>query len=60
MSVVVVIVAQGNVILTDHTHTILSLLRTRTDTDSDVRFATREVFSTDTIKMEPPPPTLDG
>ncbi len=52
--------AQGNVILTDHAHVILSLLRTRTDADSDVRFANREVFSTETAKMEQPPPSLDG
>ena len=50
---------QGNVILTDHAYTILSLLRTRTDADSDVRFATRETFSMDTIKQSQPQPTLE-
>ena len=46
--------SQGNVILTDHAYTILSLLRVRTDTDTDVRFAIRETFSMDTIKMDQP------
>jgi predicted ribosome quality control (RQC) complex YloA/Tae2 family protein len=51
---------QGNIILTDHAGTILALLRTRTDTDKDVRFAVRERFSRDTAKMEQPPPSLEG
>ena len=51
---------QGNIILTDYSYTILALLRTRTDTDKDVRFAVRERFSQDTVKMEQPPPTLEG
>lgn len=51
---------QGNIILTDYSYTILALLRTRTDTDKDVRFAVRESFSRDTVKMEQPPPTLEG
>ncbi|XP_064403966.1 ribosome quality control complex subunit NEMF-like isoform X2 [Halichondria panicea] len=58
--VIVELYDRGNVILTDHAHVILSLLRTRTDADSDVRFANREVFSTETAKMEQPPPSLDG
>ena len=44
-------------ILTDHTYTILSLLRTRTDADTDVRFASRETFSMETVKREQPMPT---
>ncbi len=51
--------SQGNVILTDHAYTILSLLRVRTDTDADVRFAIRETFSMDTIKMDQPIPTKE-
>ncbi len=50
---------QGNVILTDHSYTILSLLRVRTDTDKEVRFAIRETFSRETIKMEQPIPTTE-
>ena len=50
-------VVKGNVILTDHTYTILSLLRMRTDADTDVRFATRETFSMDTVKKDQPMPT---
>ncbi len=46
-------------ILTDHEFTILSLLRTRTDADTDVRFATRQKFSVETIKRDQPSPTLD-
>ena len=46
-------------ILTDHAYSILSLLRTRTDVDTDVRFATRQVFSMETVKKEQPPPSMD-
>ena len=41
-------------ILTDHAYTILSLLRMRTDADTDVRFASRETFSMETVKREQP------
>lgn len=34
---------QGNIVLTDYEYTILSLLRTRTDSE-DVRFAVRETY----------------
>jgi predicted ribosome quality control (RQC) complex YloA/Tae2 family protein len=50
---------RGNVILTDHSYTILNLLRTRTDADSDVRFAVRQTFSMETIKLHQPHPTPD-
>jgi len=46
--------------LTDYEFTILSLLRTRTDADTDVRFAARQTFSTETIKKDQPTPTLEG
>ena len=46
-------------ILTDHAYTILSLLRVRTDADTDVRFAIRETFSMETIKMDQPMATKD-
>ena len=51
---------KGNVILTDHVYTILNLLRPRTDTDTDIRFAVRETYTMDTIKQEQPPPTLEA
>ncbi|XP_019850525.1 PREDICTED: nuclear export mediator factor Nemf-like [Amphimedon queenslandica] len=50
---------RGNIILTDHTYLILSLLRTRTDADADVRFAVREHFSMDTIKQEQILPSIE-
>jgi predicted ribosome quality control (RQC) complex YloA/Tae2 family protein len=50
---------RGNVILTDWNYLILSLLRTRTDTDADVRFAVRETFSLDTVKREQPSPSRE-
>ena len=50
---------QGNVILTDNAYTILNLLRTRTDVDTDVRFAVRETFALDSVKNEQPAPTPD-
>ena len=50
---------QGNVILTDNAYTILSLLRTRTDADTDVRYAVRETFALDSVKNEQPTPTPD-
>ena len=52
-------ILQGNVILTDHSYTILSLLRVRTDNDTDVKFAIRESFSMETIKQEQPLPDID-
>eukprot|EP00731_Ephydatia_muelleri_P028292 Em0019g1165a len=50
---------RGNVILTDSAYTILSLLRTRTDADTDVRFAVRETYALDSVKNEQPVPTPD-
>ena len=46
-------------ILTDSAYTILSLLRTRTDADTDVRFAVRETYALDSVKNEQPVPTPD-
>ncbi len=44
--------AQGNVILTDWTYTILSLLRPRVDND-DVKFAVRERYPVEVANQRP-------
>ena len=44
---------QGNVVLTDFEYTILSLLRTRTDTE-DVRFAVREKYPVHSARQREP------
>ena len=44
---------QGNVVLTDFEYTILSLLRTRTDTE-DVRFAVREKYPIHSARQREP------
>ena len=44
---------QGNVVLTDYEYTILSLLRTRTDTE-DVRFAVREKYPVHSARQREP------
>ena len=44
---------QGNVALTDYEYTILSLLRTRTDTE-DVRFAVREKYPVNSARHREP------
>lgn len=45
---------QGNIFLTDANYIILHLLRSRTDVDQDVRYATRERFP---IELARPVPT---
>ena len=44
---------QGNIVLTDYEYTILSLLRTRTDTE-DVRFAVREKYPVNSARQREP------
>lgn len=39
--------------LTDANYTILHLLRSRTDVDQDVRYATREIFPIDLVRPVP-------
>lgn len=34
----------GNILLTDHEHTIISVLRPRTDEDQDVKFTVKEKY----------------
>ena len=50
---------RGNVVLTDHAHCILGLLRPRTDTDSDVRFAVGEKYPLELARQERSPPTRE-
>ena len=35
---------RGNILLTDHEHTIISVLRPRTDEDADVKFTVKEKY----------------
>ncbi|BFZ07429.1 hypothetical protein BsWGS_10468 [Bradybaena similaris] len=46
---------RGNMVLTDHEYTILTLLRPRTDTTQDVKFAVREKYPVDCSKTHQPP-----
>jgi len=50
---------RGNIILTDYEYTILQLLRMRTDTDKDVKFAVREKYPWDLAKQHESIPTLE-
>ncbi|XP_041469518.1 nuclear export mediator factor NEMF-like [Lytechinus variegatus] len=56
--VIVELYDRGNVALTDHEYTILTLLRTRKDSD-DVRFAVRERYPVDTARQPDPIPPLE-
>jgi len=51
-------VFQGNIVLTDFEYTILSLLRTRTDTE-DVRFAVREKYPVNSARQREPLMSLE-
>ena len=42
---------QGNLVLTDHEYTILTLLRPRTDDSQDVRIAVKEKYPVDTARQ---------
>ncbi|UJR14620.1 hypothetical protein I4U23_001614 [Adineta vaga] len=42
---------KGNIILTDHTYMILSLIRKRTDATTDERFAVNEKYPVETVKQ---------
>ncbi|KAH3859417.1 ribosome quality control complex subunit NEMF-like [Dreissena polymorpha] len=42
---------RGNIVLTDHTYTILNILRPRTDESQDVKFAVREMYPLETAKQ---------
>jgi len=45
---------RGNVILTDHEYSILQLLRVRTDTELDVKFAVRERYPVENARQDEP------
>ena len=42
---------RGNVVLTDYQYTILHLLRTRKDSEADVRFAIGETYPKDRVRQ---------
>ncbi|KAF7254942.1 hypothetical protein EG68_08639 [Paragonimus skrjabini miyazakii] len=44
---------RGNMLLTDHTYTILHLLRPRTDANQDVRYAAHEKYPIDLVRKVP-------
>lgn len=50
---------RGNVVLTDQAYCILGLLRPRTDSDSDVRFAVGEQYPVELARQERTPPTKE-
>lgn len=50
---------RGNVVLTDNAYCILGLLRPRTDSDSDVRFAVGEQYPVELARQERTPPTKE-
>jgi predicted ribosome quality control (RQC) complex YloA/Tae2 family protein len=52
--VIVELYDRGNIALTDYEYTILSLLRVRTDTDQDVRFAVRERYPIEAARQSEP------
>ncbi|XP_030834468.1 nuclear export mediator factor Nemf isoform X1 [Strongylocentrotus purpuratus] len=56
--VIVELYDRGNVALTDHEYTILTLLRTRKDSE-DVRFAVRERYPVDTARHPDAIPSLE-
>lgn len=47
---------RGNIILTDHAHTILNVLRPRTDQDTDVRYVVHEIYPLEVAKQWTSPP----
>ncbi|KAK3700284.1 hypothetical protein RRG08_033561 [Elysia crispata] len=46
---------RGNLALTDHEYTILTLLRPRTDANQDAKFAVREIYPINVEKIHVPP-----
>ncbi|XP_071482999.1 ribosome quality control complex subunit NEMF-like [Diadema antillarum] len=56
--VIVELYDRGNIALTDHEYTILTLLRTRKDSE-DVRFAVRERYPTDAARQPPAIPPIE-
>lgn len=46
-----IFVIKGNVVLTDFEYTILNILRPRTDTCQDVKFAVRESYPISAAKQ---------
>lgn len=50
--VIIELYDRGNVVLTDHEHIILNILRPRTDKDHDVRFRVRERYPIEQAKQD--------
>ncbi|XP_055332815.1 ribosome quality control complex subunit NEMF-like [Paramacrobiotus metropolitanus] len=55
--VIVELYDRGNIVLTDNSYNILNILRSRTDEDTDVRFAVHEQYPTQMAKQWTPPPS---
>lgn len=54
---------RGNVVLTDHTYTILNVLRRRTDKDADIKIVVKEKYPLQNIRQEatiPSPAAVEG
>jgi len=53
------VVYQGNIVLTDYDYLILNILRPRTDESQDVRFAVRETYPRDSVRQRQTSATIE-